>query len=119
MEEQLSEECPVLDIPPQMAPEAAEPRLLSDGSATHSEEEVALLPRNTKVIVTGNNRTKQSLIGLNGVVTKAVGLGGWHWLVRKHVDSSQSVRDAPGRGLPPRPAMARQYDCIAVLRLRH
>jgi hypothetical protein len=30
--------------------------------------------------VTGNNRTKTSLIGLEGVVKKAVGLGGWHWL---------------------------------------
>ena len=30
--------------------------------------------------MTGNNRTKTSLIGLEGVVKKAVGLGGWHWL---------------------------------------
>ena len=34
-----------------------------------------------KVLVTGNNRTKRSLVGLKGVVKKAVGLGGWHWLV--------------------------------------
>jgi hypothetical protein len=40
-----------------------------------------VLPRNTKVIVTGNNRTKSVLVGLQGVVKKAVGLGGWHWLV--------------------------------------
>ena len=33
-----------------------------------------------QVRVTGNNRTKTSLIGLEGVVKKAVGLGGWHWL---------------------------------------
>jgi hypothetical protein len=45
------------------------------------EEELAVLPRHTKVIVTGNNRTKSVLVGLHGVVKKAVGLGGWHWLV--------------------------------------
>lgn len=45
------------------------------------EEELSVLPRHTKVIVTGNNRTKSVLLGLHGVVKKAVGLGGWHWLV--------------------------------------
>lgn len=40
-----------------------------------------MLPRHTKVVVTGNNRTKSVLVGLHGVVKKAVGLGGWHWLV--------------------------------------
>lgn len=30
--------------------------------------------------MTGNNRTKPGVIGLRGVVKKAVGLGGWHWL---------------------------------------
>eukprot|EP00250_Pteridium_aquilinum_P017275 c23542_g1_i2 orf=670-1407(+) len=45
------------------------------------DEELAVLPRHTKVIVTGNNRTKSVLVGLQGVVKKAVGLGGWHWLV--------------------------------------
>ncbi|XP_042430290.1 uncharacterized protein LOC122016920 [Zingiber officinale] len=47
----------------------------------NSEEDLALLPRHTKVVVTGNNRTKSVLVGLHGVVKKAVGLGGWHWLV--------------------------------------
>jgi hypothetical protein len=46
-----------------------------------SEEELSVLPRHTKVVVTGNNRTKSVLVGLRGVVKKAVGLGGWHWLV--------------------------------------
>lgn len=46
-----------------------------------SEEELSVLPRHTKVVVTGNNRTKSVLVGLHGVVKKAVGLGGWHWLV--------------------------------------
>ncbi|CAN8312565.1 unnamed protein product [Cochlearia groenlandica] len=45
------------------------------------EEELSVLPRHTKVVVTGNNRTKSVLVGLHGVVKKAVGLGGWHWLV--------------------------------------
>ena len=45
------------------------------------DEELSVLPRHTKVIVTGNNRTKSVLVGLQGVVKKAVGLGGWHWLV--------------------------------------
>ncbi|KAJ7958065.1 Histone deacetylase complex subunit SAP30/SAP30-like protein [Quillaja saponaria] len=46
-----------------------------------SEEDLSVLPRHTKVVVTGNNRTKSVLVGLQGVVKKAVGLGGWHWLV--------------------------------------
>ncbi|KAJ4815383.1 histone deacetylase complex subunit [Rhynchospora pubera] len=46
-----------------------------------SEEEMAVLPKHTKVVVTGNNRTKSVLVGLQGVVKKAVGSGGWHWLV--------------------------------------
>ncbi|RRT41984.1 hypothetical protein B296_00057401 [Ensete ventricosum] len=49
-----------------------------------SEEELSVLPRHTKVVVTGNNRTKSVLVGLHGVVKKAVGLGGWHWLVKLH-----------------------------------
>ncbi|KAF8405166.1 hypothetical protein HHK36_010065 [Tetracentron sinense] len=55
------------------------PQLQSFGDS--SEEELSVLPRHTKVVVTGNNRTKSVLVGLQGVVKKAVGLGGWHWLV--------------------------------------
>ncbi|RRT73011.1 hypothetical protein B296_00019790 [Ensete ventricosum] len=51
------------------------------GCGESSEEELSVLPRHTKVVVTGNNRTKSVLVGLQGVVKKAVGLGGWHWLV--------------------------------------
>ncbi|CAL0322414.1 unnamed protein product [Lupinus luteus] len=54
-------------------------QLISCGDS--SEEELSVLPRHTKVVVTGNNRTKSVLVGLQGVVKKAVGLGGWHWLV--------------------------------------
>ncbi|KAJ1686429.1 hypothetical protein LUZ63_017819 [Rhynchospora breviuscula] len=50
-------------------------------SSSCSEEEASALPVHTKVVVTGNNRTKSVLIGLQGVVKKAVGLGGWHWLI--------------------------------------
>ena len=53
----------------------------SEDESPEDEDEVALLPRHTKVMVIGNNRTKQSLIGKAGIVKKAVGLGGWHWLV--------------------------------------
>lgn len=54
---------------------------LQQSCGESSEEELAVLPRHTKVVVTGNNRTKSVLVGLQGVVKKAVGLGGWHWLV--------------------------------------
>lgn len=57
------------------------PQLRGGGGGYCSEDELAVLPRHTKVIVTGNNRTKSVLVGLHGVVKKAVGLGGWHWLV--------------------------------------
>ncbi|MCL7027283.1 hypothetical protein MKW94_005818 [Papaver nudicaule] len=51
------------------------------GGGDSSEDDLAVLPRHTKVVVTGNNRTKSVLVGLQGVVKKAVGLGGWHWLI--------------------------------------
>ncbi|KAJ0459595.1 putative histone deacetylase complex subunit SAP30/SAP30 [Helianthus annuus] len=53
------------------------------GGTGGDQEELSVLPRHTKVVVTGNNRTKSVLVGLHGVVKKAVGLGGWHWLVGK------------------------------------
>lgn len=56
-------------------------RILSPSLVESSDEDLAVLPRHTKVIVTGNNRTKSVLVGLQGVVKKATGLGGWHWLV--------------------------------------
>lgn len=55
--------------------------ILSPFREESGDEELSVLPRHTKVIVTGNNRTKSVLVGLQGVVKKAVGLGGWHWLV--------------------------------------
>lgn len=65
-----------------LATEACPQGLVSPcGGEESGEEELSVLPRHTKVIVTGNNRTKSVLVGLHGVVKKAVGLGGWHWLV--------------------------------------
>eukprot|EP01018_Ginkgo_biloba_P018498 Gb_23696 [translate_table: standard] len=57
------------------------PGVVSPCGEESGEEELTVLPRHTKVVVTGNNRTKSVLVGLRGVVKKAVGLGGWHWLV--------------------------------------
>ncbi|KAJ3690435.1 hypothetical protein LUZ61_019599 [Rhynchospora tenuis] len=57
------------------------------------DEELAVLPRHTKVIVTGNNRTKSVLVGLQGVV-KSVGLGGWHFLVLKNGEEVKLQRNA-------------------------
>ncbi|KAL6841134.1 hypothetical protein ACP4OV_029103 [Aristida adscensionis] len=59
-------------------------RFLSLPRDESGDEELSVLPRHTKVIVTGNNRTKSVLVGLQGVIKKAVGLGGWHWLVLKN-----------------------------------
>ncbi|KAK9053128.1 hypothetical protein SSX86_029758 [Deinandra increscens subsp. villosa] len=59
-------------------------RVFSPFREESGDEELSVLPRHTKVIVTGNNRTKSVLVGLQGVVKKAVGLGGWHWLVLKN-----------------------------------
>ena len=70
-------------VPPILPVKTNVPSSSGSDNASQDEEDdgQALLPRHTKVRVTGNNRTKQSLVGLTGVVKKAVGLGGWHWLV--------------------------------------
>ncbi|PON84548.1 Histone deacetylase complex subunit SAP30/SAP30-like [Trema orientale] len=65
-----------------LEPELCSSRILSPLREESGDEELSVLPRHTKVIVTGNNRTKSVLVGLQGVVKKAVGLGGWHWLAR-------------------------------------
>ena len=54
----------------------------------------ALLPKHTRVRVTGNARTRPDLVGLEGwVLTRGgAGLGGWHQLVRRR----EGERD--GRG---------------------
>lgn len=65
----------------EMEAELCSVHTLSPSQEESGDEELSVLPRHTKVIVTGNNRTKSVLVGLKGVVKKAVGLGGWHWLV--------------------------------------
>ncbi|KAG6408048.1 hypothetical protein SASPL_131050 [Salvia splendens] len=67
-----------------METESCPSRVLSPFREESGDEELSVLPRHTKVIVTGNNRTKSVLVGLQGIVKKAVGLGGWHWLVLKN-----------------------------------
>ncbi|PSS11389.1 Histone deacetylase complex subunit SAP30L-B like [Actinidia chinensis var. chinensis] len=67
-----------------LEPELCSSRIFSPFREESGDEELSVLPRHTKVIVTGNNRTKSVLVGLQGVVKKAVGLGGWHWLVLKN-----------------------------------
>lgn len=65
----------------------------SSGDDSHDEDDqslaLQLLHRGTSVLISGNQRTKQSLVGLKGVVKKAVGLGGWHWL---RLSSGEEVR---------------------------
>ncbi|KAJ6850553.1 uncharacterized protein M6B38_263440 [Iris pallida] len=77
--------CPVQIMEAACSPRVVSPsRVLSPPHEESGDEELSVLPRHTKVVVTGNNRTKSVLVGLQGVVKKAVGLGGWHWLVLKN-----------------------------------
>ncbi|CAL5384705.1 unnamed protein product [Camellia sinensis] len=62
-------------------------RILLPFREESGDEELSVLPRHTKVIVTGNNRTIEQ-----GVVKKAVGLGGWHWLVGDDIRMMIQVR---------------------------
>lgn len=54
-------------------------------------DDLPSLPKDTKVLIIGNSRTKRVLVGLRGVVKKSVGLGGWHWLVRPLGLAARSV----------------------------
>ncbi|XP_057477766.1 uncharacterized protein LOC130765375 isoform X2 [Actinidia eriantha] len=76
-------------------------RILSHFREESGDEELSVLPRHTKVVVTGNNRTKSVLVGLQGVVKKAVGLGGWHWLVLKNGAEVKLQRNALSVVEPP------------------
>ena len=51
-------------------------------ASSEDYEEAPLLPRGTRIFVRGNNRTRAAFIGKSGTVRTAVGLGGWHLLVR-------------------------------------
>jgi hypothetical protein len=59
-------------------------------SSGDEDEELQLLERHTSVLISGNARTKQELIGRQARVKKSVGLGGWHWLLLR--DSGEEVR---------------------------
>ncbi|XP_042445642.1 uncharacterized protein LOC122030489 isoform X1 [Zingiber officinale] len=61
-----------------------------------SEEELPVLPRHAKVIVTGNDKTKSVFVGIQGLVKKAVDLGGWHWLVLTNGIEVKLQRNALG-----------------------
>lgn len=74
----------------------------AEGSAGQSRQDTPptpasfhVLPRGSRVRVIGNNRTKCSLVGLEGVVRKSVGLGGWHWLVSENCSYCNSNAHAP------------------------
>ncbi|KAF6157696.1 hypothetical protein GIB67_037269 [Kingdonia uniflora] len=77
-----------------LEPEICSSTVFSPYRDDSGDEELSVLPRHTKVVVTGNNRTKSVLVGLQGVVKKAVGLGGWHWLVLKNGDEVKLQRNA-------------------------
>ncbi|KAI8466267.1 MAG: hypothetical protein J3K34DRAFT_66519 [Monoraphidium minutum] len=64
----------------------------SDVAAVRSPP--ATLPRLTRCIISGNNRTKPSLIGLEATVKRASGLGGWHWLVLPSGEEIKLQRNA-------------------------
>ncbi|XP_057828795.1 uncharacterized protein LOC131039958 isoform X3 [Cryptomeria japonica] len=63
------------------------------GDGEEEDLELSVLPKNTKVVVTGNNRTNRDLLGLHGVVKKAVGFG-WHWLVLTNGSEVKLQRNA-------------------------
>lgn len=67
-----------------VAPEGHSSPSLTIQDSTQQDSDSSILnvlPKSTKVLITGNNRTKSSLIGQYARTVKAVGLGGWHWLV--------------------------------------
>uniref|UniRef100_A0A5B7BGA8 Histone deacetylase complex subunit SAP30 Sin3 binding domain-containing protein n=1 Tax=Davidia involucrata TaxID=16924 RepID=A0A5B7BGA8_DAVIN len=85
-------------------------RVLSPFREESGDEELSVLPRHTKVVVTGNNRTKSVLVGLQGIVKKAVGLGGWHWLVLKNGVEVKLQRNALSVLEPPTGNEEDDYD---------
>jgi len=69
---------------------AAEP---SEGAGKETDEPDEL-PRRTKVLISGNARTKEKFVGSKGVVKKSADLGGWHWLVLASGEQVRVQRDA-------------------------
>ena len=59
---------------------------------THRINCLAAVAASFKVV--GNNRTKAALVGLQGMVQKAVGLGGWHHILTEDGSSVRVQRNA-------------------------
>lgn len=57
-------------------------------SGEETDNQHTVLPIHCVVQVTGNNRTKLSLLGQRGVIVQAGDLGGWHTLVRGGASSN-------------------------------
>ena len=65
-------------------------------SGMYSKEELEtmqLLPKHTRVRVTGNQRTKTTQNGLEGVVKKSTGLGGWLCVLLSCVETMNVQRN--------------------------
>lgn len=63
------------------ASEAAKVSVSSSDASDCCATQNPCLPRNTIVLISGNNRTRRSLIGQHAVIRRSVGLGGWHHVV--------------------------------------
>jgi len=70
-----------------------EPAHLAETSSSGEELASPCLPRNTLCVITGNNRTKKSLVGQHAVVKRSVGLGGWHHCVGSDGMKQRNARD--------------------------
>lgn len=46
-------------------------------TSTQDVSDRHILPRGSRVLIVGNQRTKKALVGEDAVVIKAIGLGGW------------------------------------------
>ena len=82
MEPIVGKAAPAIPLnPPETSALTAEQGLDQSASGASDQEAEGLLPRFTRVLIRGNNRTKAQLVGKEGIVKRAVGLGGWHLLV--------------------------------------
>lgn len=66
---------------------ATENHVLENGSMNE-------YPLRTRVLIIGNKRTKNDLIGQEGVVVKTRSLGGWHWLQLENGEIVKVQRNA-------------------------
>lgn len=88
--------CKPVDIPEQSFAhfQGSPPSSTSTQEQLGSAPNLSTLPRQTRVCISGNNRTKKSLIGVEAIVRKATGLGGWHWLVLPSGEEIKLQRNA-------------------------